>query len=65
MLASFKLAPQGLDLFFEEACSLAHTIDAADVTLKVLINMYLLVKLELLEVFNQLLLLFVVLDSVK
>lgn len=65
MFASFELAPQGLDLFFEAARPLSDTIDAADVSLKVLINMYLFVKLEFLKVFNQLLLLFVVLDTIE
>ena len=65
MLASFKLAPQGLNLFFETARPLTDTIYAADVSFKVLINMYLFVKLEFLEVFNQLLLLFVVFDAIE
>ena len=65
MFASFELAPQGLDLFFEEPCPLTHAIDTADVSFKVLIDMYLSVKLEFLEIFNQFHLLLVILDTIK
>ena len=65
MLASFELAPQGLDLFFEEPSPLTYAIDTANVSFKVLIDMYLSVKLEFLEIFNQFHLLLVVLDTIK
>jgi hypothetical protein len=32
LFASFKLTPQGLDLFFEAACPLTDSVDAANVS---------------------------------
>lgn len=65
LLAGVELLAQGLDLLLESAGTLSDAIDAADVTLEELVDVDSFVELELFEIFDELELLFVILDSIQ